>query len=112
MTSYSFGDILLLRFPYSDMGGIAKRPAFVLYDSGDMDILVCRVTTQRHSTTADFDLNDWKSAGLLRRSHVRIAKMATLEKQVVERKLGKVSALDIAKAQKIVRRMFGLNEYH
>jgi mRNA interferase MazF len=43
--SYNLGDIILLGFPHTDLKGVSKRPAVVLYDSGDQDILVARVTT-------------------------------------------------------------------
>lgn len=39
MTAYNFGDVVLIGFPHSDLQGVSKRPALVLYDSGDQDIL-------------------------------------------------------------------------
>jgi hypothetical protein len=33
MTDYNFGDIILIGFPHSDLQGVSKRPAIVLYDS-------------------------------------------------------------------------------
>jgi len=40
MTTYNFGDIVLIGFPHTDLQGISKRPAVVLYDSGDRDVPV------------------------------------------------------------------------
>ena len=40
MTTYDFGDIVLIGFPHTDMQGVFKRPALVLYDAGDLDVLV------------------------------------------------------------------------
>ena len=48
MTTYKIGDIVLMGFPHSDLKHVAKRPAVVLYDSGDEDVLVARVTTQEY----------------------------------------------------------------
>ena len=45
MITYEFGDILLLRFPFTDPLRMSKRPALVLYDGEDLDVLLCRVTT-------------------------------------------------------------------
>jgi mRNA interferase MazF len=53
MTSYNFGDIVLIGFPHTDLQGISKRPAIVLYDSGDQDVLLARVTTQEYTTETD-----------------------------------------------------------
>jgi len=50
MTAYNFGDILLIGFPYSDLQSVSKRPALVLYDSGDQDVLVSRITTHKNIT--------------------------------------------------------------
>lgn len=48
MTTYNFGDIVLIGFPHTDLQGVSKRPTIVLYDSGDQDVLVARVTTQEY----------------------------------------------------------------
>jgi mRNA interferase MazF len=57
MTAYKFGDIVLLGFPHTDLRGVSKRPAIVLYDSGDQDVLVARVTTQEYTTEADYKIS-------------------------------------------------------
>ena len=54
MTAYNFGDVVLICFPHSDLQGVSKRPALVLYDSGDQDVLVSRITTQEYTTEADY----------------------------------------------------------
>ena len=45
MMTYNLGDILLIKFPFTDSSRLSKRPALVLYDNGDLDILLCRITT-------------------------------------------------------------------
>jgi mRNA interferase MazF len=43
---YSAGTIVLMEFPFTD-GAIGKpRPALVVFDSGDVDVLVARITTR------------------------------------------------------------------
>jgi len=65
MMTYSLGDIVLLRFPFTDQSKFSKRPALVLYcDDGDQDIVVCRVTTRHHFSRTDFRLTHWKEGGL------------------------------------------------
>jgi mRNA interferase MazF len=46
MTTYNFGDIVLIGFPHTDLQGTSKRPVILLYDSGDQDVLLARITTQ------------------------------------------------------------------
>ena len=71
MITYSFGDIVLIGCPYTDMKGISKRPALILFDSGDQDILVSRITTQKYTTKTDYKIIRWKESGLLAESYIR-----------------------------------------
>jgi mRNA interferase MazF len=72
------GDVILLEFPYSGAGG-KHRPALVLLDTGDSDVVVARITSQAGRDAFDITINDWKEAGLKLPSIVRIHKLATLE---------------------------------
>ncbi len=47
MKRYQPGEIVLLLFPFTDMGGAKRRPALVLLDTGDIDIVVARVLLVR-----------------------------------------------------------------
>ena len=49
MTTYQPGDVVLLAFPFTDGVRQKQRPALVLLDTGDPDIVVARITgpTQR-----------------------------------------------------------------
>lgn len=66
----------------------------MLYDAGDPDVIVARITSQGVSTVDDVVLNDWTYAGLLVPSTVRLHKVATLEKSLVNRQLGSLSTSD------------------
>jgi len=101
-TVYNFGDILLIGFPHTDLKGVSKRPAVVLYDSGDQDILVARVTTQSYSTEADYRVIEWKKCGLLAESFIRLGKQATIEKLYTVRKLGTLPATEIENVKSIL----------
>ncbi len=106
MTTYKIGDIVLMGFPHSDLKHIAKRPAVVLYDSGDEDVLVARVTTQEYVSETDYKVKNWKSCGLLAESYIRLGKQATLEKRLIIRRLGKLENSEIDKVKSILRKMF------
>lgn len=85
-----FGDIVLLKFPFTDGENYKKRPALVVNDFDDGDIIVCRITSQIYNTKNDFYLPNWKEAGLKLPPVVRIHKIATLDKSLVETILGKL----------------------
>ena len=108
MTTYNFGDIVLIGFPHTDLQGVSKRPAIVLYDSGDQDILVARVTTQEHKSEGDYRIRDWGKCGLLGESYVRLGKQATIEKRFIIRKLGTLEAKERDALRSILKRMLHL----
>jgi mRNA interferase MazF len=96
MTNYLPGDVVLVRFPFADASQNKQRPALVVFDQGDQDVLVARVTTHAGRSAFDVSLADWSSAGLLALSYVRVDKLATVGKQSVLRRLGRVTRRTIS----------------
>lgn len=93
----------MLLFPYTQGVGGKQRPALVLLDAGDDDLVLARVTSQADVSAFDVALKDWQAAGLLLPSWVRLHKLATLEKRLVKRQLGQLTLLDKhAVGQKLV----------
>ena len=70
-----------------------KRPAFVLLDTNDGDVILCRITSQASETKYDINISNWKNYGLLLPSCIRIHKIATMDKELIERKLGKLDTI-------------------
>jgi mRNA interferase MazF len=46
MDGIETGSVVLLKFPFSDGIGYKRRPAMVIKDFEDGDILVCRITSR------------------------------------------------------------------
>lgn len=90
---FEAGDLVLLLFPFTDEAGAKQRPALVLLDSGDEDLLVARVTSQSQTTSYDVLIHGWKQAGLLVRSAVRFG-CKLVDKRLVKRKLGTLPPSD------------------
>jgi hypothetical protein len=67
-------------FPFTVSGPGKPRPALVILDTGDADVLLARVTTQAHAGPFDVPIRDWQQAGLLAPSTARLHKLATLAK--------------------------------
>ena len=105
MADYTPGDIVLLEFPFSDAVGVKRRPALVLLDTGDEDVLVARVTSHITHTAFDVELMEWEQAGLLLPSTVRLHKLATLEKRLIRRKLGTLTVEDWRRVKVKVREL-------
>lgn len=105
-TRYKWGDVVLVHFPLTDVSGTQRRPGLVLFDAGDEDVVLARITTQEPRHPTDVPLSGWKGSGLIAESAVRLSKVATLKKSLVERRLGTLSVKDSAVVQRIWTRMF------
>jgi mRNA interferase MazF len=105
MATYAAGDIVLLQFPFTDAAGSKRRPALVLLDTGDEDIVVARVTGQLSATPQDVALDEWKQAGLLLPSVVRLHKVATLQRGLIDKKLGRLAPGDWSRAVLTLRQI-------
>jgi mRNA interferase MazF len=94
MTTYEFGDVVLVDFPQSGTSQRKRRPALVVLDIGDADVVLAPITTQARTARGDYALQEWAASGLLRPSWVRLAKLACLEKRDITRCLGRLRAQD------------------
>ena len=101
------GELILLAFPFSSETGGKQRPALVLLDANDQDLLVARVTTQTHRSPFDIVIQDWNGAGLLAPSIVRLHKLATVEKRLVRRRLDRLAEPDWSAVRTVVLQVFG-----
>jgi len=78
-----FGEVVLLKFPFTSGGKLIKRLALILFDCGDEDVILCRITSKLYDSEFDFRIEGWKKAGLKLPSVVRIHKIATLGKDLI-----------------------------
>ncbi|NCO42958.1 MAG: growth inhibitor [Armatimonadetes bacterium CG_4_10_14_3_um_filter_66_18] len=88
--TYDFGEIVLIDFPQTTSPLPKRRPALTILDIGDADIVVAPITTRERRGEGDHVLSQRKSAGLLRQSWVRPAKVACLPKADIVRQLGRL----------------------
>ncbi|HEY5232134.1 MAG TPA: type II toxin-antitoxin system PemK/MazF family toxin [Verrucomicrobiae bacterium] len=105
MADFRTGAVILINFPFTDGTSAKKRPALVLLDSGDSDLLLARITTQPSDSPFDCELEDWVKAGLKAPSFVRLHKLATLEKKLVQKQLGLLSAADFQRVLETLQKV-------
>jgi len=94
MITYNPGDIVLVEFTQFTSSRRKKRPALVILDTGDADVVLAPITTRERTDTGDYKLKDWQKSGLLKESWVRLAKITCLQKSDVTNKLGRVTDTD------------------
>ena len=100
MTSYNFGDVVLVPFPFTDQTTNKKRPAVVIssdvYNTEYPDRILMGITSQVSSSpkVGDIIIADWRSAGLLKAFMIKPV-ITTIEKQLILKKLGRLQDIDI-----------------
>jgi len=89
----STGDIVLVRFPFSDLSASKLRPAVCLQDAGRGDWILCQITSSRYADPLAINLNaaDFSSGGLLVASFARPGKLFTANTSLIARSLGKLN---------------------
>ena len=92
-TAYSFGDVVLVPFPFTDQTASKKRPAVVVsadaYHQRRPDVIVMAVTSQilrPAGALGEVLISDWQGAGLPKASLIKPV-LATLEQRLILRKL-------------------------
>ena len=112
MTSYSFGAVVLVPFPFTDQTAIKKRPAIVIsspaYNDLRPDLVIMAVTSQMRAA-GEFDgllLSDWQNAGLLKPSAVKPV-FTTIVRSLVLRSLGTLSESDSLLLRDWMSRLLG-----
>ena len=94
-TSYNFGDIVLVPFPFTDQSTTKRRPAVVIssisYHRERADLIIMAVTSQARPADAigEVQVKDWKSAGLIKPSVIKPV-ITTIEHTLVIRRLGQL----------------------
>jgi mRNA interferase MazF len=102
----SFGDVLLARFPFTDLTGDKRRPVVVLSaDNDGADIIVCAVTSQPYDGPYDIPVAPSPHNGLRVLSRIQFDKIGTLERGIIAGKLGTLPAAFMEEQRE---RFFGL----
>lgn len=106
MPLYHKGDVVLIVFPFTHLKKAKKRPALILLNVGDNDVLVARITSKLSHTNFDSMVSEWEQAGLISPSIVRIHKLGTIEENVIEKKIGALDKKDWMNVRMTTRRLF------
>jgi mRNA interferase MazF len=89
MTPFKAGDVVSVEFPFSDFQTSKRRPGLVLI-SGEMDLLIARLTTHPPRESSDVALKRWSETGLPRASTIRLTKLVTIDHRLVHHKIGRL----------------------
>jgi mRNA interferase MazF len=111
-SGFSFGEVVLVPFPFTDQSGTKKRPAVVVsshdYNTSRRDIVIMAITSQVRTLLSfgEAMVGDWQSAGLVKASVLKPV-FTTIEQGLVLRLMGQLSVADIKTLREIVGDVIG-----
>ena len=96
MSNYSRGEVVLVRYPFSDLSGSKVRPAVVISTAhSSQDVLILPLTSRTTSLReGEFILVDWKQAGLNVETATKRG-IYTVDQNLVTQSLGNLSDQDL-----------------
>ena len=102
------GDIVLIPFPFTNLEGVKKRPAVILY-KGELDVVVSFITTQlKWSEQTDVIVEPDETNRLKKTSLIRTNKLATLEIELIIGKIGELKKEKLEELDNKLKKVFGL----
>ena len=108
----TFGDVVLVPFPFSDQAGLKKRPAVVIsgaeYNGQGADFIILAITSRMHERPrlGELLLQDWQAAGLIKPSILKPV-FATIEQRLVIRVMGSLSPSDLTGLRHVIAKVLG-----
>ena len=90
--AFHFGEVLLVPIVFSAGSGTKQRPVLVIHDAADADLLVVPITSH---------------APLRLPSTARMAKLATVSKATIIRRLGQLTERGLAQAKGVLQQFSG-----
>jgi len=102
------GDVVLIKFPFTDLSGNKLRPALVLFESGN-DLIAAFITSVLSvKLTGDISLIRNDENGLKKDSVLKLSKLATLSKDLVAGRIGFFNAEELKEVNRGLRVIFNI----
>lgn len=81
------GEIVLFKFPFSNMKGYKKRPCIILSENIENDVMLCQITSKKP--------NKWfieiNNECFSNKSYIKINKIATVDISRVDKVIGQIN---------------------
>jgi len=114
MTGYSRGDVVLVRFIFTDETGERRRPAVIVssdaYHQNRQEAIIVAITSKTDRILmGDHLISGWQDAGLLFPS-VATGIIRTIKQGMIGKKLGKMPLPDMKGIEDNLRDALGLKQ--
>lgn len=84
---YKNGDIILVKFPFSNLENFKLRPALIIWDYKNDYIILAISSNDKNWINYEVDNKDLKSWKLLIKSYIKINKITSIEKSIIYSKI-------------------------
>ncbi|MCX6708890.1 MAG: type II toxin-antitoxin system PemK/MazF family toxin [Candidatus Woesearchaeota archaeon] len=93
MEALEKGDVVVVSFPFTDFSSSKSRPALVIAVLEGEDVIICQITSSRSDKyCVKINSIDFKEGGLQIPSSVRTNKLLTINKSLIDFRIGKLKA--------------------
>ena len=109
---YEFGDVVLVRFPFTNQATFKQRPAAIVssraYNIAKPDVVIMAITSQVHSPSSlgEVQVGQWQAANVLKPSAIKPV-FATLEQNLILKRLGVLDPSDQAALRQAIAAVLG-----
>jgi len=105
------GEIVLARFPFTDLSGSKVRPVLVLRDlaalTGSDDVIICPLSSRTSPDTETIvrlveGTMDFLPTNLRGTSEIHVAKLFTCDRRIIARRLGSLVASTLKRVRSVL----------
>ncbi len=110
--AHTFGDVVLVPFPFTDQSDAKKRPAVIVsssgYHAGRRDLIIMAITSQVRQPLGFGEalVADWQAAGLIKPSLLKPV-FTTIEPGLIVRTMGTLSTADLHSLHEVIAQVIG-----
>ncbi len=109
MPNYLKNEVILIRYPFSDLTNFKVRPAVIVNaPHSSQDVFIVPLTSKTTNLlSGEFVLTNWQSAGLNVKTAVKRG-VYTIKESLIRMKVGTLSIEDSVELENSIRLWFGL----
>ena len=93
MERFVKGDVIVIKFPFSDLSNTKKRPALIITKPLGEDILLAQITSKLNTNNFSVSINkkDFEKEYLLVESVVKLNRLFSADQSIIEYKVGRLT---------------------
>ena len=101
MEKFVKGEVVVIRFPFSDLSSSIKRPALVVANLQGDDVILCEITSKERINSENIKLSkrDFQKGNLKIDSFIRPERLFTLRKTIILSKIAIINRIKIKEVE-------------